>query len=177
MFYKILLSLICFFAFSIASVDIKQLDTFQGQFNQIITSSTGKNIEYKGDVFIKKSGKILWKYKTPIEKNVFVLNDYAIIDEPELEQAIYTQLQSEINIIKLIQNAKELGQNKYIASLDGVDYIIEVSSQTKKIKNIVYTDKLENSVVINFTNTLENKEIDDSIFKFTAPDYYDIIRK
>lgn len=177
MFYKILLSLLCFFAFSSASVDIKNLDTFQAQFTQSIKSSGGKIIQYKGDVFIKKSGKILWKYKTPIEKNVYIVNDYAIIDEPELEQAIFTQLQSEINIIKLIQNSKKLDDNRYLAVLDNVEYVIEVSSTTKKIDNIKYNDKLENSVVIKFENSQENNKIDDSIFKFTAPDYYDIIRK
>lgn len=177
MFYKILLSFLCFFAFSSASVDIKKLETFQAQFTQSIKSTTGKIIQYKGDVFIKNTGKILWKYKTPIEKNVYVLNNFAIIDEPELEQAIYTELQSEINIIKLIQNAIKLNDNSYLATIDSVEYIIQTSAQTKKIDNISYKDKLDNTVVIKFANSIENNKIDDSVFKFTAPDYYDIIRK
>ena len=87
------------------------------------------------------------------------------------------RLQSEINIIKLIQNSKQLEANRYLAVLDNIEYVIEVSSTTKKIDNIKYNDKLENSVVIKFENSQENNKIDDSIFKFTAPDYYDIIRK
>ena len=34
---------------------------------------------------------------------MYINNDYAIVDEPELEQAIYTKLDSEINIIKTIK--------------------------------------------------------------------------
>ncbi len=177
MFYKILLSLLCFLGLSNSAVDIKKLETFKAQFTQIIESSSGKTIEYKGDVFIKNTGKILWKYKTPIEKNVYILNNFAIIDEPELEQAIYTQLQNEINIIKLLQSAKEIEKNKYLTNIDNTDYIIEVSNETSKISKISYKDKLENSVEINFENSIENNEINDSVFKFSAPDYYDIIRK
>jgi len=177
MFYKLLISWVLMITLSNAAANIKDLDTFQGDFNQSIKSTSGKTIEYKGKVFIKNTGKILWKYKTPIEKNVYILNDFAIIDEPELEQAIYTQLQSEINIIKLLQSAKKLNENTYVATIDKVDYLIELSNNTNKIESIKYKDKLENNVTITFTNSQENKTIDDSIFKFQAPDYYDIIRK
>jgi len=177
MFYKLLISLVLMITFSNAQTNIKDLDTFQGNFTQSIKSTSGKTIEYKGKVFIKNTGKILWKYKTPIEKNVYILNDFAIIDEPELEQAIYTQLQSEINIIKLLQTAKKLNENTYVATIDEVDYLIETSKTSKKIESIKYKDKLENNVTITFSNSLENETIDESIFKFQAPDYYDIIRK
>ena len=177
MFYKMIFVFIVFFATFNAAADIKKLETFKADFTQSIKSINNKIIEYKGEVFIKNTGKILWKYKTPIEKNVYILNDFAIVDEPELEQAIYTQLQSEINIIKLLNTSKKINKNSYIANIDDIDYLIEGSKDSDEIEIIKYKDKLDNSVEIKFENQISNKEINDDIFKFSAPEHYDIIRK
>ena len=175
MFYKIGLFLIGFTLISNASINIEKLDTFKSNFTQSIKSTTGKTIEYKGAVFIKKDGKILWKYKTPIIKNVYVLNSFAIIDEPELEQAIYTTLENEINIIELIKGSQKIDETTYLASIDEIDYMI--FTENGKIDSISYTDKLDNKVLISFLKVKQNQNIDDDVFKFDIPDYYDIIRK
>ncbi len=177
MFYKMIFAFIVSFTMLNATTNIKNLESFRADFTQSIKSINDKIIEYKGEVFIKNTGKILWKYKTPIEKNVYILNDFAIVDEPELEQAIYTQLQSEINIIKLLNTSKKINENLYIANIDDTDYLIESSKDTNEIEIIKYKDKLDNSVEIKFENQVSNKEISDDIFKFTAPEHYDIIRK
>ena len=175
MFYKFLIGLVCFSISLVASSDIRNLETFKANFTQVITSSTNNIIEYKGEVFIKKSGKILWKYKTPVVKNVYIINDSAIVDEPELEQAIYTELDSEINIIKLLNNAKKSSDNNYSTNIDDVDYAIKTMND--KIQEIKYKDKLENSVEIKFSNVVQNGNISDEIFKYEVPDTYDIIKK
>lgn len=177
MVYKILLFFVYLLSFSYANADIKQINSFKSQFTQTITSPSGKVIEYKGDVFIVNTGKILWKYKTPIIKDVYVKKDLVIIVEPELEQVIYTQLEKQINIIELLNNAHKIENNKYKTKIDNIDYLIVLDNKTKKIVNISYEDKLENQVVIDFKNTIENEKIDDSIFSFERPDYYDVIRK
>ena len=177
MFYKMIFVFIVFFITVNAAADIKNLESFRANFTQNIKSINNKIIEYKGEVFIKNTGKILWKYKTPIEKNVYILNDFAIVDEPELEQAIYTQLQSEINIIKLLNTSKKINENLYITNIDDVDYLIESSKDTNEIGIIKYKDKLDNNVEIKFENQISNKEINDNIFKFSVPEHYDIIRK
>ena len=133
----------------VASSDIRNLETFKASFTQIITSSTQNVIEYEGEVFIKKSGKIFWKYESPVVKNVYINNDSAVVIEPELEQAIFTQLESEINIIKLLNNSKKVSENLYTTNIDDVDYSIKTVND--KINQITYKDKLENSVDIKFT--------------------------
>ncbi|MGD9624827.1 MAG: LolA-like outer membrane lipoprotein chaperone [Arcobacter sp.] len=175
MFYKSLIFLAFFSITCIASSDIRNLDSFKASFTQVITSSSKNVIEYKGEVFIKKSGKILWKYETPVVKNVYINNDFAIVDEPELEQAIFTQLDSEINIIKLLNSSKKSAENSYTTNIDDVDYSIKTSND--KIQEITYKDKLENSVDIKFSNVVQNSDISDEIFKFEVPDSYDIIKK
>ena len=177
MFYKLIIAFMLFCVSSIASNDIRDLDSFKASFVQVITSNSQNKIEYKGEVFIKKSGKILWKYKTPVVKNVYINNDFAIVDEPELEQAIYTQLESEINIIKLLNGSKKVNENSYITNIEDVDYLIKTSKDDNKISYIKYKDKLENDVEIKFTNVAQNGEIQDEIFKFVIPSNYDVIRK
>ncbi len=176
MFYKIGLFLISFLIVSNASIDIKNLDNFKSDFTQKIKSTNGKEISYEGKVFIRKDGKVLWQYKKPVIKNVYVSNNYVIVDEPELEQAIYTTLKSEINITKLLSKAKKSKDNHYIAMYQDTKYQITTEND-KIIKKIEYKDKLDNNVTIDFENAEVNLDIDSSIFKFTAPTYYDIIRK
>lgn len=175
MFYRLLLIFISLFIASSASSNIKNLDTFYGDFEQNIVSSSENKIEYKGKVFIKSSGKILWKYETPIIKNVYIDNTMAIVDEPELEQAIFTKLEDEINIIKLLKDAKKVDNENYISTIDGVKYSIKIKND--KIEKITYKDNLDNLVTINFSNVVINQEIDDEIFKFIVPSNYDVIRK
>lgn len=177
MFYKLIIFTTLYCLGSFASNDMKNLDTFKADFTQTITSSSDNIIEYKGEVFIKNTGKILWKYKTPILKNVYINNNFAIVDEPELEQAIFTELESEINIIKLLNNSEKIDNNNYKTNIDDVDYLISTSKNDNKIQFINYTDKLENKVEIEFLGTVQNGEISDDVFNFTIPDHYDIIRK
>ena len=177
MFYKIIISSTLFCLSCFGANDIKNLDSFKANFSQIITSTSDNIIEYKGEVFIKKSGKILWKYKTPVEKNVYINDNFAVVDEPELEQAIFTELDSEINIIKLLNTSKKIDDNTYNTNIDDVDYLIKTSKSNDKIEFINYKDKLENKVEIKFSNVIQNGEISDDIFKFTIPEHYDIIRK
>jgi outer membrane lipoprotein carrier protein len=177
MFYKLIISTTLFCISCFAANDIKNLDSFKASFLQVITSGSDNVIEYKGEVFIKKSGKILWKYKTPVVKNVYINDNFAVVDEPELEQAIFTQLESEINIIKLLNSSKKIDNNSYTTNIEDTDYMIKTSKSDDKIEFINYKDKLENKVEIKFSNVVQNGEISDDIFKFTIPDYYDIIRK
>ena len=175
MFYKLLIVLSSIFIYGFASNDIRDLDSFQANFVQKITSDSKNVIEYKGEVFIKKSGKILWQYETPIKKNVYIDNTMAIVDEPELEQAIFTKLDNEINIIKLLNEAKKIDNENYVSTINGIKYSIKV--QDNKISKITYKDELDNLVNINFLNIVQNGDIADEIFKFIIPSHYDVIRK
>ncbi len=175
MVYKILIVTSLFISNVFASIDFDKLKSFEAEFIQTVTNESQKTIEYKGEVFIKSSGKVLWRYKTPIEKNVYILGNIAIIDEPELEQAIYTSLEKSIDIIKLLKDSKKIGDDLYKAKLYEVDYFITLKDD--KISSLSYKDELANSISIDFSKIKQNSEISDSIFTFFPPDYYDIIKK
>ncbi len=174
MFYRFIFLLSLGISFLDAN-NFANIKSFKAQFIQTITNSSNSNIEYKGEVFIKNSGKVLWKYKTPIIKNVYINQNFAIIDEPALEQAIFTSLDDEMNIIKLLNSAKKIDKNTYKTKFYNIEYNIFVKDN--QISSISYSDELENKVLISFFNIEQNIPIDDMIFKFSAPNYYDIIRK
>ncbi len=175
MVYKILFIFLFLLSNLFASKNLSNLTSFKANFIQIVMNESNKTIEYKGKVFIKNSGKVLWKYETPIIKNVYILSDMAIIDEPKLEQAIYTNLEKEIDILKLLKSAKKVKDNLYKTKLYEIEYFITLNEG--KVQSLSYKDELENKVIIKFLNIEENTEIIDSIFDFLAPDYYDIIKK
>ena len=89
----------------------------------------------------------------------------------------YEELESEINIIKLLNGSKKVNENSYTTNIDDVDYLIKTSKDDNKISYIKYKDKLENDVEIKFSNVVQNGEISDEIFKFVVPEHYDVIRK
>lgn len=175
MVYRILLLIGLFISNIYASENFNELKTFKAEFTQLVTNESKKTIEYNGEVFIKNNGKVLWKYKTPIIKNVYVIENIAIVDEPELEQAIYTSLEKSIDILKLLKDAKKIDDNLYKASLNDVDYFITLKEN--KVSSLSYKDQLANSISINFSKIEQNSEISDELFIFLAPDYYDIIKK
>lgn len=175
MVYRVLLFTLIFASSLIASTNLSSLKSFKADFTQIVVNESNKSIEYKGEVFIKNSGKVLWKYKTPILKNVYLINDQVIVDEPELEQAIYTKLEQTIDMIKLLKEAKKIDKDLYQANLYEIDYFITLKEG--KIRSLAYKDQLANRVSINFSNIEQNIKISDEIFNFLPPKYYDIIEK
>jgi len=179
MIYKILLlcllSVSSMFSSVIASNNLENLKSFKANFIQKIANESNKVIKYEGEVFIKNNGRVLWKYQTPIIKNVYIINNIVIVDEPELEQAIYTTLEDNIDMIKLLKEAKKVAQNKYETKLYNTLYTIKTKED--KIESLSYTDELENKVLISFENIEQNIELNDSIFNFLAPKDYDIIKK
>jgi outer membrane lipoprotein carrier protein len=144
----------------------QHINTLEANFIQKVTNSSNKTITYKGKIYIRQPNQMLWIYTTPIIKNVYMIGQQIIMVEPELEQAIFTSLSKEINLIELINNPSKvdkkykLGYNK-----DGV------------IKSISYKDEVDNNILIEFINIKVNEYIKNSIFFTNIPDDYDIIRK
>lgn len=175
MFYKLIFSTMFFLSISASANVFQSIKSFQASFKQTITNSSKTTIEYKGYIYIKDDSKILWQYKTPIVKNVYILENVAIIDEPELEQAIYTTLDKEINLFKILEEAQQINSNEYEATLNEINYTIILKDNS--ISSIQYKDELENQVLITFNEVIQNPVIDSELFKFLPPVYYDIIRK
>ncbi len=175
MVYKLFFIFMFVVCSNLVAKEFDEIKTFEANFTQIIVNNSNKKIEYHGKIYIKDNSKIVWKYKSPIIKNVYIDKNFAIIDEPELEQAIFTSLNKEINIVKLLKDAKKIEENVYETSMYDTSY--KITMQNRRIKSIKYKDEIENSIEIIFSNIKQNQKLDESIFKFQPPKGYDIIRK
>ena len=151
------------------------LKPFQADFIQTITNSSNKSIKYKGNIYLNKNNDILWKYKTPTIKNIYITENTLIIEEPELEQEIYTSLDNKLNLSLLLSNSKQIEDNKYSATLYDTDYTIVLNEN--KIRQIKYNDPLDNTIVIIFFSVKENPIFSDNFFTFQEKPNYDIIIK
>lgn len=175
MFYRVVFIFMFFLSLHLHANTLLDVKTFESDFEQKIVNSTGKEIVYQGKVYIKEPAKILWKYQTPIEKNVYVITNIAIVDEPELEQVIYTKLHNEVNLLRMIRKSQKVNDNLYLAKIGEIEYEITLDGQD--IKKVTYSDTLENVVTIFFKNSKLNETIENSTFQFFPPEHYDIIRQ
>ncbi|MEA3290668.1 MAG: LolA-like outer membrane lipoprotein chaperone [Campylobacterota bacterium] len=155
--------------------ELPEIKTFKADFSQSIINVNNKKIDYKGTIYVKQPGFILWRYIEPIQKDVFINYTSVTIIEPELEQVLVTRLQKQIDILKLLKDAKKVSNNKYIANLYNNKYNLTVENGI--FKSIEYQDEIENKITITFENIEQNKDIKNSTFRYTIPEDYDIIRK
>ena len=154
--------------------NIKNLSSFEADFKQNIVDDNNKTITYYGHVKASKPQYALWTYVKPIQKKVYILDNQAIIIEPELEQAIIKKIGNNFDFFRLLKNAKKLDKNKYLAHYNNTSFTIKTKNDS--IESISYKDEFDNSVLIDFTNQIVNKKIDKKEFTPAIPDDYDIIK-
>jgi outer membrane lipoprotein carrier protein len=174
MFYRYIL-IVVVISYNIFGNDLKNIKMFEANFKQEIINDSNNTIVYTGKIYIKEPNFILWKYKKPIIKNVYFNKNRVFIDEPILEQVIITDINQDINIIKLLKKSKKISNDMYKGSVEGINFKIIMNKE--KINSINYKDKMYNNIFITFTNIVQNHRIDDEIFIFNIPLNYDIIRK
>ncbi len=161
-----------FSSYIIANTTIKP---FSGKFVQTVTNTNNKVITYKGDIFVNSSQQILWKYKSPTIKNIYLTHTSVIVEEPELEQAIYTSIQNSLNISQILKNATKISDSKYETIINEISYTILLNGE--KIRQIQYGDQLDNKIVITFFSVKNNPTYPANFFRFIPKEYYDIIHK
>jgi len=174
-YIKNIIIFLLIFKVSLIANDFKHIKTFEASFTQAITNPSGNVVNYTGHIHRKELNQIKWQYKNPIEKLVYIKKNNVTIIEPELEQAIVTKLDKEINILNLLQNAKKVSNNSYLSNFNNVDYSLKL--QNGKLSQISYQDEIENDVIISFSNVKQNHKIDQQVFNFFIPLEFDIIKK
>ena len=157
----------CIFAFASGI----EFDTLSANFSQTVQSDDAK-ISYSGDFSATKEHAV-WHYKSPAIKNIFFSLTKVVVIEPELEQAIVTNIKETPNLTAILASAKPNKNGVYEASFDDVKYYIELKNEI--VSSIKYTDKLGNDVQISFSNVRKNAPVNEAIFKPVIPKNYDII--
>jgi outer membrane lipoprotein carrier protein len=148
-------------------------ETISSEFKQTITNEENSKIVYTGSFYASTKAKALWIYKSPIDKKIYFSKNQVVIVEPELEQVIITNLQNTPNLTEILKSAKSVDDNTFETTYDDTKYVIDVKNE--KIERISYSDKLENKVTIELFNQSINTFLDDSLFKATIPDGFDVV--
>jgi outer membrane lipoprotein carrier protein len=154
--------------------DIGNIFSFEADFDQKITDDQNKTIEYKGHVIATKPQFAVWRYTSPIKKEVYIASYKLIMIEPDLEQVIMKRIDSKFDIFALIKNAKKVKEDEYLAHYRDTTFLIKL--QNDKISEISYRDEFDNKVIIDFSHQKQNQKVDMKNFIPVIPDDYDIIR-
>lgn len=160
--------------FTMAISSVLNINSFEADFNQVITDDKGKELSYSGHIVASKPQYALWSYKVPVEKSVYITPQYVTVVEPEIEQAIVRKIASDFDFFNMIKKAKKKTDNIYIATLNESKYTIKL--ENSMIKSISYLDEFENKVNIIFHNQSKNKIFSENLFRAKIPIEYDIIR-
>ncbi len=168
-----------FFLFFLLSISFlyasfNNLKTFQADFKQILRNDQNNTITYSGKLYADSNNKALWIYKTPVVKKIYYIKNRVVIIEPELEQAIFSKLKRVPNVLNILQKAKKIKPQVYIAKCCGKNFWIYLKRGV--ISKIAYRDKMQNRVTILFFNQKVNKPISPLLFKYKIPKYYDILK-
>lgn len=163
-------SIVLFFCALNLNAGPLDFETLSADFTQSVQSGEAM-IKYTGN-FKTTKNHAFWHYQSPNLKDIYFSLDRIVIIEPELEQAIMTKIQEAPNVAEILKNAK-LKNGSYKAEFDGIEYFIKFDND--KLKSINYTDKLDNKIVLNFSNVDKNGKITNETFIPKIPQNFDII--
>ncbi|MCK5294118.1 MAG: outer-membrane lipoprotein carrier protein LolA [Arcobacteraceae bacterium] len=154
---------------------IFEFTTYKSNFTQTVTNSSNNKIEYKGEIYITEDSNILWKYLSPVKKNVYIDGTKVMIVEPELEQVILSTMEKELNLFNIINNSQKVSKDLYKNDVNNILYTIKLKNNL--LFSINYMDEIENKIEILFINSEKNIRLSKNIFQYTIPNEYDIIKK
>jgi len=169
---KYLLTLLLSFTLSFASFDT--INSFEADFTQSVTDDKNKSLVYEGHIIASKPQNAVWNYTKPIKKDVYINRFDVTVIEPEIEQVIIRKIESNFDFFSMIENAKRIEENKYLANYKESKFTITTNG--KLIESISYIDEFENKVKIVFKKQKQNQEINFELFIPRYPIEFDIIR-
>lgn len=160
--------------FYISFAQILTINSFEADFQQELTDEKGKVISYKGHISAVKPNYALWKYESPLNKEIYVSKTKVIILEPEIEQVIIRNTYLNFDIFDLIKKAIKIEKDIYKTQFGETDF--QIIFKDSLISSISYRDELDNSIKILFSKQIQNEKIPLTRFVPSIPNEYDVIR-
>ena len=161
---------------SLLSAAIELPENFQADFIQKITNTKQKEIIYSGKVRFSNGSFFKWSYKEPTKKEVCTDGLEILVVDHDLEQVSAYIVSNDINIAKIVENAKLHRDNVYVAEYDNKQYTIQLDKE-QKLHSIAYYDDLDNKVQIIFKHMKYGKgDLPVQSMKCNYPESYDRIQ-
>ncbi len=179
-FYIFIVLFVCFNSLNANNLNsLTNLKSFEAKFSQIVYKDNLQNdvkIKYSGKIYIDGS-KVLWHYKKPFIKYLYIKKNKITTIEPLLEQAIITNLQKQFDMLKILQKAKQISTNNgvrvFTTILNNIKY--KITTKNNLIYKIEYKNEVQNKVTIIFSKQKQNQKIKASIFVIKIPNSYDVL--
>jgi len=169
---KLLLLLLSLY--SCVNADLSNINSFEADFTQTINNESTKELSYTGHIIASKPQYALWKYQTPVEKDIYISMYKLTIIEPDMEQVIVQNISPEFNLFKMLKDAKRIKKNTYQTQIKDTKYTIK-TKDNDVIESIYYVDELDYKVLIHFSNQKLNQNINAKLFMPKIPLGYDLI--
>lgn len=146
----------------------RNVKSIEADFTQEIKGERGAiPVVYKGKLYAADN-KVKWVYASPIAKEVYLEKTQAYIYEPQLKQVTVGNLKENVDFIQILKKVQAVGKDTYKTQIADIAYYVIIKDS--KPYELHYTDSIDNSITIRFTNVKMNAKIDGSIFIFQPPD-------
>lgn len=169
---KHLFILLLLFTSGFASLD--DINSFEADFIQTVSDENNRILSYSGSILAAKPQNVKWNYVNPVKKNVYIDTHSVTIVEPEIEQVIIKEIDSNFNFFNMIHNAEKVKENTFVTTFKESKFTI--TTKNNFIKSISYVDEFENKVMIVFENQKQNENVDTKLFIPKFPSNFDIIK-
>lgn len=147
--------------------------TFVADFTQKVRAQDGGEIIYRGEVLAKAPNLVLWRYISPMPKEVYIKGSHMAIYEPKLLQAIFLKANDYLDIFSITKKARYYGNGNFLVRVINQDYVLR--TQDTLLKEIEFTDELGNFSLVQFNNQKVDLNLGDEIFIFNPPAGVDLV--
>ncbi|MBF0337145.1 MAG: outer membrane lipoprotein carrier protein LolA [Nitrospirae bacterium] len=162
------------------------LKDVKGHFNQTSRlKDLGKEMNFRGEFFIKIPNRLFWYYDGDQVQEVYVNDNVLIVYQKKLSQAIRTRYDAQTmgqSPIALLSGLKDVEKHYDITDINGAlrlvpktefnnmkHFDIYPSESGFPIKKIIVTDLKDNTIEITLKDVRLNTNIIDETFTFTPP--------
>jgi len=161
---------------SLAFSNLALPDNFKADFEQRITNTKKRVIQYEGSVLFSDHTFFKWTYVSPTKKEVCTDGSELLVVDHDLEQVSFYYITKGLDIAKIVEESREHSKNIYVAVYEGKTYTLKVDS-AKRLHSMAYYDALDNKVQIIFKNIKYGKgKLASEKMQCNYPDDYDRIR-
>jgi len=122
--------------------------SFSADFVEKVITPQNRVLIYRGKVYYQRE-RAYWHYTYPTEKKIWITPLGYISYEPDLMQVTISQKPLNLNLQQILDRAKKVGPHTYIAVVKGRRVQFHYDHY---LRDLNYTDELENRVEFNFTN-------------------------
>ncbi len=171
------------------SKKLAAISSFKADFHQAVKDSSGDILqEFRGEITLKKPGKLYWQSFEPLVQTVVTNQQKQWYYDADLEQLSIQHLSDDIShtpAMILNGQADELSEHytitlqkeqgdKTVFGLKPVDKnslfeLLLLHFDGPIVSQLIMTDSLQQTTVIQFSNSQLNPVVDDSLFEFVPP--------